>query len=633
MSPMVATEVVAWPAFADAVLCRAAMQRTQLGTQLGAAADAAELDRLLDDLPTVAAALAPDERASRELELAALTEQVERHRARLGSDGSQLAQLAEVIGADDVEREILALAVAVAASPARLACLRWIAGGRQVAGIELGLLAPLLGRDDVWSSVGVDSLLVRHGLLDVIDPEAGGSAVLRAPAAVMSFVLGSPSDDARSPVSAVWHPGPARATPGRWAIHGPDRVLRLRAAAEAVGSTRHVTVLDLDEGEDWLPLIRLATVTGSAIVVEADAEISPHTRRHMVRADRLAWVLSTKHPLPLHELPVGGVVEIEADEQPVAPDEIEAVLGEPAAGQPVHHEQLELLQRVAAVDGRRSLRRLAAGELNRLAQRIRPTRTWDDLVLNDDQLAKVREIAHRVQHRDRVYGEWGFRRSPATGVVALFTGPPGTGKTISAEVIAGELGVDVFRIELTSIVSKYIGETEKQLERVFEAAEIAGVVLLFDEADAVFGKRTAVSDANDRYANLETSYLLQRIERYEGVTVLTSNLAKNIDEAFLRRIHVSVDFPMPDEAERRRIWASCFPPEAPLGDVDVDDLAARFRVAGGSIRSAVQTAAFAAAEEDSPIAMRHVVHGLRREFQKMGRLITDEDFGGAHPAR
>jgi SpoVK/Ycf46/Vps4 family AAA+-type ATPase len=172
------------------------------------------------------------------------------------------------------------------------------------------------------------------------------------------------------------------------------------------------------------------------------------------------------------------------------------------------------------------------------------------------------------------------------------------------------------------MVSKYIGETEKNLERVFNAAEGGGVVLVFDEADALFGKRTGVGDAKDRYANIETSYLLQRLETYDGLVVLTSNFPGNIDHAFMRRIHVSVEFPMPGVAERRAIWAASFPPGAPVGDIDFDGLAARFEFAGGSIRAAVLTAAFAAADEDVPVSMSHVAHGVRREFLKLGRIVN-----------
>ena len=198
---------------------------------------------------------------------------------------------------------------------------------------------------------------------------------------------------------------------------------------------------------------------------------------------------------------------------------------------------------------------------------------------------------------------------------------------MSAEVIAGDLGLDLYVVDLATVVDKYIGETEKNLERVFDAAGASSAVLFFDEADSVFGKRSEVGDAKDRYANIEVSYLLQRIEAYDGLIVLATNFQSNIDQAFLRRIHVSVEFAVPDEAERRRIWLHCLPPSAPVEDVDVDFVAQRFRLTGGSIRNASLAAAFLAAEAGTPITMDTVLWGLKREYQKLGRLVTEAEFG------
>ena len=207
----------------------------------------------------------------------------------------------------------------------------------------------------------------------------------------------------------------------------------------------------------------------------------------------------------------------------------------------------------------------------------------------------------------------------------MFSGPPGTGKTLSAEVIAKEIGLDLYRIDLSSLVSKYIGETEKNLDKVFRAAEGGTMVLLFDEADAVFGKRSEVSDANDRYANVETSYLLQRLETYDGVVILTTNYASNIDNAFMRRIHVSVEFTPPDEIERLRLWAQSFPAAAPLGELDLPLLARRFKLSGSAIRSVALGAAFRAASAGQAIDMDLIVESLRSELRKQGRVATSGD--------
>ncbi|MST35286.1 AAA family ATPase, partial [Acidimicrobiaceae bacterium USS-CC1] len=274
-----------------------------------------------------------------------------------------------------------------------------------------------------------------------------------------------------------------------------------------------------------------------------------------------------------------------------------------------------------------AMRRLAAGHIDATAARIRPSRTWADLVLDPDREAQVREIAIRARHRETVFGAWAFDAQPSAGVVALFAGPSGTGKTLAAEIIAGDLGVDLYKIDLASLVSKYIGETEKNLSRVFETAEASNVVLFFDEADALLGKRSEVSDAHDRYANIEVAYLLQRLERYEGVAVMATNLARNIDDAFLRRIHVIVEFPVPEPPERRRIWARSVPTGAPVADdLDLDALADGVEISGGTIRNSVLTAAFLAAEAGTPITMQLAVTAVRRELQKLGRLASAADF-------
>lgn len=268
--------------------------------------------------------------------------------------------------------------------------------------------------------------------------------------------------------------------------------------------------------------------------------------------------------------------------------------------------------------------------LSGLARKVTPHYRWDDLVLPPDALDQLHEISAQVTQRHRVYEQWGFERklSLSHGVIALFAGNSGTGKTMAADVMANALGLDLYRIDLSAVVSKYIGETEKNLDSIFREAERSNAVLFFDEADALFGKRSEVKDAHDRYANIETAYLLQRMEEYGGIVILATNLKMNLDDAFVRRLHYVVDFPMPDEAHRRRIWEGAIPAEAPVaGDVDWAFLARQFRVSGGNIRNAVVAAAFLAAGEDTPIAMQHFVRGIRREYQKLGRMVTEAEFG------
>jgi hypothetical protein len=271
-----------------------------------------------------------------------------------------------------------------------------------------------------------------------------------------------------------------------------------------------------------------------------------------------------------------------------------------------------------------------AGGLERLARRVAASAGWDHLVLPSDALLQLRELTARARHRERVLATWGMGGGSArgTGVTALFAGDSGTGKTLSAEVVAADLGLDLYVIDLATVVDKYIGETEKNLDRIFAEADRVNGVLLFDEADAIFGKRSEVKDARDRYANVEIAYLLQRMERFDGLAVLTTNLRANLDEAFLRRLDVIVDFPMPDEDDRRRLWEQHIPPSLPrAADVDVAFLARSFKFSGGNIRNCCLAAAFFAAAEDRPVRMMDLIRATEREYQKLGRLAHESEFG------
>jgi AAA+ superfamily predicted ATPase len=264
-----------------------------------------------------------------------------------------------------------------------------------------------------------------------------------------------------------------------------------------------------------------------------------------------------------------------------------------------------------------------------LAQKVAPHHGWSDIVLPPDRQQQLREIVNSMKHRALVMHEWGFGRKLAMGkgLNALFAGPPGTGKTMAAGILARELGLDLYRIDLSTVVSKYIGETEKNLARIFTEAETSHAILFFDEADAMFGKRTEVRDSHDRYANLEVSYLLQRMEEYEGVVVLATNFRKNLDEAFVRRMQFTVDFPFPGERERLRIWEGVFPEALPREPgVQLEPLARRLELAGGNIRNVALAAAFLAADEGGLLGMRHLVRAARREYQKMGKVVSDREF-------
>ncbi len=273
-----------------------------------------------------------------------------------------------------------------------------------------------------------------------------------------------------------------------------------------------------------------------------------------------------------------------------------------------------------------SCRVQARPRLDDLAERIRRAATWDQLVLPAKQREILQEIAAQVRHQARVYETWGFGRqsSRGLGISALFAGVSGTGKTMAAEVLARELDLDLYRIDLSSIVSKYIGETEKNLARVFDAAEEGGAILLFDEADALFGKRSQIKDSHDRYANVEVSYLLQRMESYSGLAILTTNMRDALDEAFLRRLRFIVDFPFPDLEERARIWERIFPERTPTEDLDLAKLA-RLSVARGTIRNIALNAAFLAATDERPVGMAHLLQAAESEYEKVQKTLPQSE--------
>jgi hypothetical protein len=267
--------------------------------------------------------------------------------------------------------------------------------------------------------------------------------------------------------------------------------------------------------------------------------------------------------------------------------------------------------------------------LDDLTQRIEAIATWNDLVLPDKEVQVLQAIAAHVSYRKQVYDTWGFRSSSSRGlgISALFAGASGTGKTMSAEVLAHQLQLDLYRIDLSAVVSKYIGETEKNLRRIFDAAEASTVILLFDEADALFGKRSDVKDSHDRYANMEVSYLLQRMEAYQGLAILTTNLKDSLDTAFLRRIRFVVKFPFPDASQRAQIWQRIFPSQTPTQDLEVQKLA-KLNVAGGNIRNIALNATFLAAQANEPVQMHHLRSAAYSEYTKLERTLTDAEVRG-----
>jgi AAA+ superfamily predicted ATPase len=269
-------------------------------------------------------------------------------------------------------------------------------------------------------------------------------------------------------------------------------------------------------------------------------------------------------------------------------------------------------------------------KLSSLALKINPHYTWEDIVIPKDTLEHLKEVSGFIKHKGRVHSDWGFEKklSYGKGLNVLFSGPSGTGKTMAAEILANEVKLELFKIDLSSLVSKYIGETEKNLKKVFDEAETSNSILFFDEADALFGKRSEVKDSHDRYANIETAYLLQKMEEHEGTVILSSNLRKNMDIAFLRRLHFTIEFPLPDEKSREDIWRKTFPEETPVeSDIDFTFLS-KFKLTGGNIKNVVLAASFLAAEESEAVTIGHLIRATKREYQKIGKIFTEADFEG-----
>jgi hypothetical protein len=388
---------------------------------------------------------------------------------------------------------------------------------------------------------------------------------------------------------------------------------------------------------------RLATMQASGLYLEPASAVaaSPDAMRvvldtpvPVVLGDSMPWEPSAAPYMPITVVasPLDGTARVELWEEQLEGAEVsEAVdLGQVTAAWHLTSEQIRLAAQGAITSAmgrgvpigvrhlRDAVRAQNLGRLGTVATRIEPRASFDDLVLDEAVISELRGLVARVGHRDRVVREWGFGgpRANPVGVTALFAGPPGTGKTMSAEVVANELQVDLYVIDLARIVDKYVGETEKNLAAVFDEAEGLDCVLLFDEADAIFGKRTGVSDARDRYANIEVAYLLQRMEQFGGVALLATNLQGNLDTAFKRRFDAIVAYESPDATARRRLWERHLWPDGGVGgvvaDVDLDALAATWEISGGDIRNAVLSAAFAAAADDSAITMTHIERSLAR---------------------
>lgn len=545
-------------------------------------------------------------------------------------DDSPVGQIATACDLSSVASRVWALLVLVETDESVQAEIETLLGQPGARRLTYGLITQLLG-DESLSALAPQGGLERSLLIDRTPGGSFSDTEVHLPQRVAWSCLGDESLDPDLPPGARVVPG----RPGTFGqaelalVHGTDRTRRLETAIAITRGAAFLVTPPAGTPSQWKTIVRQAGLLGCAVILELDGDLDPLGRRHVEESTHLAWALSSREPQHLSVLPDRPWLEQAAD--PASADEVEVfeLLGPiRLGGRRLDADQLRLAAVAAANlgDGEAALRRLSAGPLESLLTRVQPRADWQDLVLPTNQLSRLRELADRFRQRQVVHGEWGLPELPSPGLVALFTGPSGTGKTLSAEVIAHELGVDLLRVDLQAIVSKYIGETEKNLEQVFSAAAAGDNVLLFDEADSLFGSRSKVSDARDRYANLEVSYLLQRLETHAGFVVLTTNFAGNIDQAFTRRVHASVHFHLPSPTERELIWQRSLA-RAPLKDLDLTWAAETFDLSGGSIRNAALATAFLAAADAGTVEQRHLVGGLVRELLKLGRRPSSDLFG------
>ena len=546
------------------------------------------------------------------------------------ADDSPVSVLADRARLDADEAELLALLAAVEQHPQRQRLVAYIQDSVQLPRLTLAILDRIF--PDGSRRVAPDGALRRAEIVEVEDQGPWAIRMCSLPPRVVWALRGDDAADRALPAGAYGVPGTSLANPEPEVllIQGADRQTRLQSIMRRWPGAGLLISPMPTSSEAWAAVVREATVTGRSVVLEGETPLDPPARQVIDRTPHLGWALSTAKELPLETLPQRHWRELSVPDGTAGDEDWRQATGQPPVpGYRLDREQLRLVATTlddAEASVGRGVRRLAAGHLDHLALRVTPRRNWDDLALPTDQKDQLRELAARYRQRAVVHREWGFPALPSGGVVALFSGASGTGKTLAAEVIAGDLGLDLYKVDLAAVVSKYIGETEKNLSKIFDAAGAADLVLFFDEADALFGKRTEVSDSHDRYANIEVSYLLQRLERYDGLVIMATNLQRNIDQAFLRRISVAVDFPLPDERQRRKIWRRSFPDSAPQEDLDLDFLARNFKISGGVIHNASLAAAFRAADDGQVITMEHVAMALKREFQKLGRLRTEAEF-------
>lgn len=592
--------------------------------------------------------------------------------------------VASLFGLDRFERNMLLLGAYAALDPDAGARIAVLHGDPARTAPSLGLaLVKLPGGH--WSALAPGAPLRRHGLIHIDGREGLGSAPFALAEAVLLALVGAPSLSEELALLGRHVAPPTDLSPSRQRLSDavalrvvgePDTTLQLcgadplgkeQAAAAALATigrplfaisaailpaapadiarlaqlwrrdlmlTGGALFVDAERASDPAPLALFATLLGQPLIVGASDAVTlgqaPTVRLDMPR-------LTAKEQLPLWRDRLGpyarqlnGTIERLAGHFPVSPELADSVAAElallapdPAAKAKKGAPKVDDIAWDAA-------RRFARPRMEDLARRIDSEAQWNDLVLPPAQKDVLRAIMAQVRNRPTVYENWGFAKRSAgrgLGISVLFSGPSGAGKTLAGEILGAELGLDVYRIDLSSMMSKWIGETEKNLRRLFDAAEEGAAILQFDEADALFGKRGEINESRDRHANIEVSYLLQRIEEYRGLSILTTNFRSNIDPAFLRRIRFIIDFDFPGQGERAEIWQRIFPRSTPKGALDFERLS-QLNLSGGSIRNVAMGAAFAAADRRQKVGMAHILAAARLEYEKSGRSLTSAELKG-----
>ncbi|GAA2827617.1 ATP-binding protein [Crossiella cryophila] len=612
--------------------------------------------------------------------LAALTRELEvvsrvRAEAATGEHRPALLTVAELFGLSEFERDTLLLCAAAELDPSITSLCALAHGNERMGFPSFGLALSVLP-DPAWDVVAPHRGLRRWRFLEInqLPGQPLVTSALRTDERVVSYLKGlNHLDDRLDPLVSIVEE--AR----RVELPPSQRAAQEQVSAEWVsGGGAVVQLAGADEPSKLLIAQRAAAEVG-LVLYRMPAALLPDQPKQLDELARLWQRESALLPLALYldigddpagtaETPtvspvgrfvsrIGGPVLLGTRESrpelgrrsvvvdiapPTATERVAAwrqALGPKAPEEVITGLAAQFALDTAAISelgalaggGERALWRGCLARtrprMDALAQRLEPKVGWDDIVLPPEELTLLHRIADQVAHRTRVHSDWGFgdRITRGLGVTALFSGPSGTGKTMAAEVLAAELGLDLYRIDLSAVVSKYIGETEKNLRRLFDAAETGGAILFFDEADALFGKRSEVKDSHDRYANIEINYLLQRMESYSGLAVLATNLRNALDNAFLRRLRFIVGFPFPGVEQRKAIWRKAFPPQAPIAELDFDRLAT-LQVSGGMARNIALNAAFLAASGDGVITMPVVLAAARTEFRKLDLPVQDRDF-------